>query len=191
MYSRPIIQNIAAVFKFNKQLDLSKFSRIAYNIEYNPRKFSGVIMRLRKPSSVALIFSNGKCVVTGTKTESDSIISCRRFARIIMNLIKSHSELDTDPTKPTVFVDFRITNITASFSIGRLINLYFLAAKKFDGVYIFYEPERFPSLILNFDNNEKIKISIFKSGKVNMTGFQKSCDVNFYYEKFKKLNIQN
>lgn len=40
-------------------------------------------MRLRKPKTTALVFASGKMVCTGAKTENESRIAARKYARII------------------------------------------------------------------------------------------------------------
>ena len=39
------------------------------NAEYNPSRFPAVVMRIRDPKTTALIFSKGKMVITGAKSE--------------------------------------------------------------------------------------------------------------------------
>ncbi len=43
--------------------------------EYEPEQFPGLIYRLDEPSAVCLIFSSGKCVITGTKSVDDSDVA--------------------------------------------------------------------------------------------------------------------
>lgn len=56
------------------------------NAEYNPKRFAAVIMRIREPRTTALIFSSGKMVCTGAKSEEDSRLAARKYARIIQKL---------------------------------------------------------------------------------------------------------
>jgi TATA-box binding protein (TBP) (component of TFIID and TFIIIB) len=58
----------------------------ARNAEYNPKRFAAVIMRIRDPKTTALIFASGKMVVTGAKSEDDSKLASRKYARIIQKL---------------------------------------------------------------------------------------------------------
>lgn len=58
----------------------------ARNAEYNPKRFAAVIMRIREPRTTALIFSSGKMVCTGAKSEEDSRLAARKYARIIQKL---------------------------------------------------------------------------------------------------------
>lgn len=54
------------------QLELKKIALHARNAEYNPKRFAAVIMRIREPRTTALIFSSGKMVCTGAKSEQAS-----------------------------------------------------------------------------------------------------------------------
>jgi len=40
--------------------------------EYEPEQFPGLIYRLEDPKAVCLVFSSGKCVITGCKSVSDA-----------------------------------------------------------------------------------------------------------------------
>lgn len=65
----PTLQNLVATANLNLSLDLRKIAQWCRNAEYNPSRFSAVIMRIRDPRTTALIFSNGKIVITGAKSE--------------------------------------------------------------------------------------------------------------------------
>ena len=43
-------------------------------------------MRIREPRTTALIFSSGKMVCTGAKSEEDSRMAARKYARIVQKL---------------------------------------------------------------------------------------------------------
>jgi transcription initiation factor TFIID TATA-box-binding protein len=68
-------------------LNLKDIALQARNAEYNPRRFAAVVMRLRKPKTTALVFASGKMVCTGAKTENESRIAARKYARIIQVLL--------------------------------------------------------------------------------------------------------
>ena len=53
-------------------LELKQIALNARNAEYNPKRFAAVIMRIREPKTTALIFSSGKMVCTGAKSEESS-----------------------------------------------------------------------------------------------------------------------
>jgi transcription initiation factor TFIID TATA-box-binding protein len=65
----PVLQNIVATVNLDCQLNLKDIALRARNAEYNPKRFAAVIMRIRDPKTTALIFSTGKIVVTGAKSE--------------------------------------------------------------------------------------------------------------------------
>ncbi|XP_024937790.1 TATA-box-binding protein isoform X2 [Cephus cinctus] len=82
----PQLQNIVSTVNLNCKLDLKKIALHARNAEYNPKRFAAVIMRIREPRTTALIFSSGKMVCTGAKSEEDSRLAARKYARIIQKL---------------------------------------------------------------------------------------------------------
>ncbi|XP_061730117.1 TATA-box-binding protein isoform X2 [Cydia pomonella] len=74
----PQLQNIVSTVNLNCKLDLKKIALHARNAEYNPKRFAAVIMRIREPRTTALIFSSGKMVCTGAKSEEDSRLAARK-----------------------------------------------------------------------------------------------------------------
>lgn len=82
----PTLQNIVATVNLDCRLDLKTIALHARNAEYNPKRFAAVIMRIREPKTTALIFASGKMVVTGAKSEDDSKLASRKYARIIQKV---------------------------------------------------------------------------------------------------------
>ena len=82
----PTLQNIVATVNLSARLDLKTIALHARNAEYNPNRFAAVIMRIREPKTTALVFASGKMVVTGAKSEDDSRLASRKYARIIQKL---------------------------------------------------------------------------------------------------------
>jgi transcription initiation factor TFIID TATA-box-binding protein len=73
-------------------------------------------MRIRDPKTTALIFASGKMVVTGAKSEDDSKLAARKYARIIQKL-----------GFQAKFTDFKIQNIVGSCDVKFPIRLEGLA----------------------------------------------------------------
>ena len=113
-------------------------------------------MRIREPKTTALIFASGKMVVTGAKSEDDSKLASRKYARIIQKLGFNAK-----------FTDFKIQNIVGSTDIRFPIRLEGLAARHAN--FSSYEPELFPGLIYRM-MKPKIVLLIFVSGKIVLTG---------------------
>ncbi len=82
----PSLQNVVASANVGCRLDLKMIALHARNSEYNPRRMSAVIMRIREPKATGLIFASGKMVVTGAKSENDSRLASRKFARVLQKL---------------------------------------------------------------------------------------------------------
>ncbi|CAG8546296.1 14784_t:CDS:2 [Funneliformis mosseae] len=152
----PTLQNIVATVNLDCKLDLKTIALHARNAEYNPKRFAAVIMRIREPKTTALIFASGKMVVTGAKSEDDSKLASRKYARIIQKLGFAAK-----------FTDFKIQNIVGSCDVKFPIRLEGLAYSH--GHFSSYEPELFPGLIYRMVK-PKIVLLIFVSGKIVLTG---------------------
>lgn len=152
----PVIQNIVATINLECKLDLKKIALHARNAEYNPSRFSAVTMRIKEPKTTALIFSSGKIVCTGAKSESQSKLAARKYARIVQKI-----------GFPVQFKDFKIQNIVGSCDVEFPIKLERLNG--FHAMFSTYEPELFPGLIYRM-NKPNVTMLIFLSGKVVITG---------------------
>ena len=166
----PPLQNIVSTTNLGCPLDLKKIALRARNAEYNPKRFSAVIIRIRDPKTTALIFASGKMVVTGAKSEDASRLASRRFARIIQQL-----------DFPVKFKDFKIQNIVASASVNFPIRLETLCLSHAN--FCSYEPELFPGLIYRMINPRVVAL-IFVSGKLILTGAKSRQDI---YQGFENL----
>ncbi|CAI5480641.1 unnamed protein product [Closterium sp. Yama58-4] len=153
----PVLQNIVSTVNMDCRLDLKEIALRARNAEYNPKRFAAVIIRIREPKTTALVFASGKMVCTGAKSEEQSRLAARKYARIIQ-------KLGNDQVK---FKDFKIQNIVGSCDVRFPIRLEGLqiAHQQFCS----YEPELFPGLIYRM-KQPKIVLLIFVSGKIVLTG---------------------
>jgi len=160
---RPKLQNIVCTVNLDCKLDLKKIALHARNAEYNPKRFAAVIMRIREPRTTALIFSSGKMVCTGAKSEELSKISARKYGRIIQKL-----------GFEVKFKDFKIQNMVGSCDVGFPIRLEGLVLAQ--GQFCSYEPELFPGLIYRMVK-PKIVLLVFVSGKVVLTGAKERSEI--------------
>ncbi|NWH77377.1 TBPL2 protein, partial [Piaya cayana] len=152
----PQLQNIVSTVNLACKLDLKNIALHARNAEYNPKRFAAVIMRIREPRTTALIFSSGKMVCTGAKSEEQSRLAARKYARVVQKL-----------GFPAKFLDFKIQNMVGSCDVRFPIRLegLVLTHQQFSS----YEPELFPGLIYRMVK-PRIVLLIFVSGKVVLTG---------------------
>mmetsp|Transcript_24063 Transcript_24063/g.48597 ORF Transcript_24063/g.48597 Transcript_24063/m.48597 type:complete len:266 (-) Transcript_24063:2190-2987(-) len=167
----PNVQNVVSTVSLGIQLDLKRIALKARNAEYNPRRFAAVIMRIRDPKTTALIFSSGKMVITGAKSEEEAKTACKKYTRIIQRLGYGHAK----------FLDFRIQNIVASCDIRFPIRLESLAHAH--NQFCSYEPELFPGLIYRMIS-PKVVLLIFVSGKLVLTGAKQRKDI---YQAFSNI----
>ena len=65
------IQNIVSSINLRGRIHLEQAARTLPRSMYEPEQFPGLIYRMINPKTVILIFSSGKLVCTGAKTETD------------------------------------------------------------------------------------------------------------------------
>ena len=166
----PTLQNIVSTVNLGCKLDLKKIALHARNAEYNPKRFAAVIMRIREPRTTALIFSSGKMVCTGAKSEEQSRLAARKYARIVQKL-----------GFEAKFIDFKIQNMVGSCDVKFPIRLEGLVLTH--SQFSSYEPELFPGLIYRMVK-PRIVLLIFVSGKVVLTGAKVRNEI---YEAFDNI----
>ena len=182
---KPKLQNIVSTANLGCELKLRQIALQARNAEYNPKRFAAVIMRIKEPKTTALIFSSGKMVCTGAKSEEDSKKASRKYAKIIKSL-----------GFPVEFKEFKVQNIVGSCDVKFQISLSKLNMKlgklnansdssnnKNKKYICHYEPEIFPGLIYHMLEPE-IVLLIFVSGKIVLTGAKERNEI---YDAFNKI----
>ncbi len=65
------IQNIVASGSVGMDLNLNVLAMKLDNTEYEPEQFPGLVYKLNEAKATFLLFSNGKIVCTGTKSEQE------------------------------------------------------------------------------------------------------------------------
>ncbi|MBU0614695.1 MAG: TATA-box-binding protein [Nanoarchaeota archaeon] len=80
-----IIQNIVASGSIGMDLNLNTLAMKLENTEYEPEQFPGLVYKLPEAKATFLLFSNGKIVCTGTKSEEEVHIA---VDKLIVNLKK-------------------------------------------------------------------------------------------------------
>jgi transcription initiation factor TFIID TATA-box-binding protein len=150
------VENVVATASLDQKLDLMAIMKVFRNVEYRPKKFPGLVFRLKRPKTATLIFSTGKMVCTGAKSEK----LARRAIRKVVKELKNNGIVILG--KPAIVIQ----NIVASANLHCKIDLE-MAADVMDNVM--YEPEQFPGLIYRM-GDPKVVILIFTSGKLVCTG---------------------
>ncbi|MBS7270183.1 MAG: TATA-box-binding protein [Candidatus Freyarchaeota archaeon] len=158
------IENVVASVTINQKIDLEKTARATLNVEYDPEQFPGLVYRLEKPKTATLIFSSGKMVCTGAKSEKE----VHKAVNLILKDLRDVGIIDVN-SEPII----QIQNIVASASLGTDLNLE-LAAYTLPNVM--YEPEQFPGLIYRM-KNPKVVLLLFTTGKLVVTGAKREEEI--------------
>lgn len=168
------IVNVVSTVSLECQLSLRKLALKLQNSEYNPKRINALIIRIKKPKTAALVFSNGKMVVVGADNEDDS----KQAAKIYAKNIKSLGYNDIK------FKNFKIENVVASCDANFQIQLTKLSLKLklINNKNCSYEPDIFPGLIYHMQD-PKICLLIFKSGKLVFVGAKQRNDIYSAFEK--------
>ena len=165
------IQNIVANVKIGQQIDLNQIVRGNPLVEYNPKKFPGLIYKLKKPRITLLIFSSGKMVCTGGRSAKEAKKGVKKVFRELQRVGIIFLK------KPEI----EIVNIVASACLGGMIDIE-KCAVLLDNVM--YEPDQFPGLIYRMDD-PKVVFLLFTTGKLVCTGAKKEESV---YNAVERLN---
>ncbi len=168
------IENVVGtvVVEITEKIDLNQIARKLPDVEYNPERFPGLVMRIEKPRATILIFSTGKMVVTGLRKASES-------DKVVQKVIKNIKKAGIDVKNPVI----TIQNIVASGDLHTNIDLNMAAIVM---EYAMYEPEVFPGLIYRMQDPKTVFL-IFSTGRIVCTGAKEKSIVR---EAVLKLNKQ-
>lgn len=80
------IQNIVASGHIGMDLNLNTLAIKLPNTEYEPEQFPGLVFKLRGTRATFLLFTNGKIVCTGTKTEEEVYKALDKLIEILKKI---------------------------------------------------------------------------------------------------------
>lgn len=151
------IENVVAtvVVEITEKIDLNQIARKLPEVEYNPERFPGLVMRIEKPRATILIFSTGKMVVTGMRKAKEA-------PRVVEKVLKNIRKADIKVANPEI----TIQNIVASGDLHTNIDLNMAAIVM---EFAMYEPEVFPGLIYRMQDPKTVFL-IFSTGRIVCTG---------------------
>ena len=150
------VVNVVASVTLDQKFNLLDILKNFRNIEYNPKRFPGLVFRLKKPKTATLIFSTGKMVCTGAKSEK----MARRAVHKVVRQLKENGIIILG--KPKIVIQ----NMVASANLHGAIDLE-TGADILENVM--YEPEQFPGLIYRMQDPKTVLL-LFASGKLVCTG---------------------
>jgi len=171
-----VIQNVVAVGSLNQKIDLLSIMKAFRNVEYRPKKFPGLVFRLKRPKTATLIFNSGKLVCTGAKSEK---LAHSAINKVVRELKKAGIIILSKPK-------IKVENMVASADIHGKVDLE-AAAEFLDN--IMYEPEQFPGAVYRM-KEPKVVILIFSSGKLVITGAKRAEQVHEAAEKMRAILME-
>ena len=163
--TKPVIAivNVVASGTIDQKLDLVDITKKFPDVEYHPEQFPGAVFRLKNPKTATLLFSSGKMVCTGAKSQE---LAETAVSNVVKILRKGKIKIKKDAV-------VSIQNIVSSISLGGKIHLEKSARTLPRSMY---EPEQFPGLIHRM-LDPKTVILVFASGKLVCTGAKKETEV--------------
>ncbi len=163
--TRPIIAivNVVASASVDQKIDLNEITRKFPDVEYHPDQFPGLVFRLRTPKTATLIFTSGKMVCTGSKSED---MARKAVKTVVQKLRKGGIKIKKE-------AEVTIQNIVSSINLGGKVHLEKAARTLPRSMY---EPEQFPGLIHRMVDPKTV-ILVFSSGKLVCTGAKNEQDV--------------
>ena len=164
-FTTPIIEivNVVASATIDQKLDLNKIQEKFPDVEYHPDVFPGAVFRIRNPKSSTLLFSTGKMVCTGSKSEEMAV---KAVDMVVKKLRKGGIKIKKNAV-------VTVQNIVSSINLGGRVHLERVARTLPRSMY---EPEQFPGVIHRMVD-PKVVILIFASGKLVCTGGKTEKDV--------------
>lgn len=150
-----IVNVVASVTTF-MDIPLDKLAATLPNTEYNPEQFPALVLRLKPLKVTALVFSTGKLVCTGAKSE-------KILKEGVKEILAEFKKIGLSTNKKP---EIKIQNMVASGNLHMNFNLNTLAFKLDNAEY---EPERFPGLVYKVPNSHT-SFLIFGTGKIVVTG---------------------
>jgi transcription initiation factor TFIID TATA-box-binding protein len=158
------IENVVAAAAIKQDINLSSIVRAFPSVQYRPEVFPGLVYRLKKPKTATLIFSSGKMVCTGAKSERQAKLAVMK----VVHELRKNGIVSVG--KP----DIQIQNIVASGGLDGTIDL---EKATYSLKRTIYEPEQFPGLIYRMEE-PKVVILLFTSGKLVCVGAKKEEEIH-------------
>ncbi len=165
------VQNIVASVVTGETFDLDYISSKLEEAEYSPKKFPGLIYKLKEPKTALLVFTSGKLVCTGAKTVP---MVHKAVDKVRKRFKEIGVEIKQDP-------EIKVQNIVATSDLKKEINLTSIAITL--GLEnVEYEPEQFPGLVYRVREPKAVAL-LFTTGKIVCTGTKNKEDIKIVLGK--------
>lgn len=166
------IENIVATVDIGRSLNLAEISSKLPNAIYNSKRFPGIIMKINKPKATVLIFSTGRMVCAGTRSEKEAYLAVKRAVEVLRSV-----GVDVEGARAS------IQNIVASAYLSGVVDVEGAALNLGRTMY---EPDQFPAVIFRMDE-PRVTMLIFSTGKIVCAGAKNEREISRAVEKLKGM----
>ena len=149
------VVNVVVSTKADRQIDIELLVTKMPHVIYEPENFPGLIYRRRDPKATIIMFSTGKIVSIGSRSEETARESIIATISEIMSIEREKIRVERITTENVA----AISDIGCEIDIEKAVNC---------GIKVMYEPEQFPGVIYRVRDN--LVALIFKSGKIISVG---------------------
>jgi transcription initiation factor TFIID TATA-box-binding protein len=154
------VVNTTITFSLNTELDLLFLARNLWDVEYKPKRFPSLVMRMRDPRVTALISRSGKVVLVGGKSLKEGKIAAKKVCRRVGRHYES-----------VMVKNLRVMNMVGSGVHDFDLTDYWNQSSK----TVMHEPELFAGLLV--DLHCGLKATLFRTGKYFITGAKSESDL--------------
>lgn len=176
---QPIISNVVSTFKSSDgthKLNLLRFSQV-YGFEFQPSRFAACSIRIRDVNSharsTALAFTSGKFVITGCRSEQESLLCSRRYIYMLNRLGERLS-----------FRQFVTQNIVSAVNVNHPLQLHLM--QRDNTCEMAWEQRKFPGLVWR-DQRSKLVLLCFRSGRIVITGAKSKRQIDNEWPRLFKI----
>lgn len=149
------ITNVVASFRVRCHLNLRRIAQEGINVIYQ-KESKKIIMRVRRPSCTAYIWSSGKVICTGANSEINARKASRKFAKRLQNI-----------GFQVIFSNYKVINVLAVCKMPYHINIVDFS-QYYKSKYLSYEPEIHPAVTYRMPEF-KVTFKIFSTGSITLT----------------------
>ncbi|MBC7218604.1 MAG: hypothetical protein H5T49_00500 [Hadesarchaea archaeon] len=173
------VQNIVASIDWNGEgfnlkwlSERLKKNEMFWDVLYDPKKFPGLVLKLKSPPVSFLLFKSGKANCVGAK-------STKEVRKAVSMLTRTLREAGLRLPEPRIAVQ----NVVLSFNLGKTFDVEKIIQKFKDAEY---NPEIFPGVTVRL-KDPKAEILIFSSGRGVCTGAKSVAIAKRAVKKFSAL----
>ena len=168
----PKIQSITSILKLDCTLNLKTLSQKIKKSEMNQTNKASLIIKSKNSNAIINLYSNGKLICSGAKSEKEAKAKCLKIAKMIK---KFGFEFNLSY--------YKIQNIVANYELNLRLNL----SKLYKNICEFktniickYDKNIFPGIIININD---INITIFETGKIIISGAKNKKDIEMIFKQ--------